>query len=206
MNFRNKGVTILVLALMVVVGSSMLAANSLGARPVAPPGPTLPGASIPKYVNQLLVPPVYQPTVVTDPVTGAVVWHDYSVDVSHFQQHILPAPLPHTSVRGYDGMVLTPTGPVYVRNSPAATFEETRGIPTRVTWQNNLTGPHLLPVDATLHWADPNNMGMPMTPFPAYPPGFPMAQSIVPIVTHLHGAEDRSDSDGNPEAWWSNSG
>lgn len=207
MIFTKKRLIVIMLALVMALGVGLWTAVSLAAPPPPPPpGPSLPGTMIPKFVNQLLIPPVYQPTVVTDPITGAVVRHDYTVDVSQFQQQVLPAPLPQTTVWGYGGMVSTPAGPVYVRNSPAATFEETRGIPARVTWQNNLTGPHLLPVDPTLHWADPNNMGMPMTPFPAYPPGFPMAQSIVPIVTHLHGAEDRSDSDGNPDAWWTNSG
>lgn len=207
MIFKKKGLIVIVLALSLVLGISLLAAVSMAAPPAAAPaGPSLPGTMIPKFVNQLLIPPAYQPTVVTDPVTGAVIRHDYNIDVSQFQQQVLPAPLPQTTVWGYGGMVSTPSGAVYLHNSPAATFEETRGIPTRVTWQNNLTGPHLLPVDPTLHWADPNNMGAQTAPFPAYPPGFPSAQSVVPIVTHLHGGEDRSDSDGNPEAWYTNSG
>lgn len=205
--FRKKGLFVIVLALALTLGIGLWTAVSMAAAPPPPPpGPSLPGTMIPKYVNQLLIPPAYQPTVVTDPVTGDMIRHDYTVDVSQFQEQVLPAPLPQTTVWGYGGMVSTPSGPVYLRNSPAATFEATRGIPVRVTWQNNITGPHLLPVDPTLHWADPNDMDMPMASFPAYPPGFPLAQSMVPIVTHLHGGEDRSDSDGNPNAWWTNSG
>lgn len=203
--FRKKGLIIIMLAIAMMVVIGLWTTVSMAAPPPpAPPGPSLPGTAIPKYVNQLLIPPAYQPTVVTDPVTG--VRHEYTIDVSQFQEQMLPAPLPQTWVYGYGGMVSTPGGPVYLRNSPAASFEATRGIPVRVTWLNNLTAPHILPVDPTLHWADPNNLGTPIAPFPAYPPGFPQAQSPVPIVTHLHGGEDKSDSDGNPDAWFTNSG
>ncbi|HIH03548.1 MAG TPA: hypothetical protein HA263_06765, partial [Methanoregulaceae archaeon] len=45
-------------------------------------------------------------------------------------------------------------------------------------------------------WADPNNMGMVMPPFPVFPPGFAQAQTNVPIIPHVHGAEVQSTSDG----------
>ncbi|MFA5809991.1 MAG: hypothetical protein WC935_06620, partial [Thermoleophilia bacterium] len=109
-NYRRKGIIFILLAFVLVLGTGFLAAISMAVPPAAPPGPTLPGTMIPKYVNQLLIPPVYQPTVVTDPITGAVVRHDYTVDVSQFQQQVLPAPLPQTTVWGYGGMVSTPTG------------------------------------------------------------------------------------------------
>ena len=112
---------------------------------------------------------------------------------------VVAPPMPKTTVWGYGGMVQTLSGPVYLQNSPAATFEATRGIPINVYWVNNMTGSQLFAVDPALHWADPNNMGMPMSPFPVFPPGFPRAQSPVPLVTHLHGGEVRSDSDGGPD-------
>ncbi len=40
----------------------------------------------------------------------------------------------------------------------------------------------------------------------AYPPGYDAAQIPTPIVTHLHGAEVQSTSDGGPEAWWTGTG
>lgn len=45
-------------------------------------------------------------------------------------------------------------------------------------------------------------MPMPTPPFQPFPPGYPLAQSPVPIVTHLHGGETEPSSDGNPEAWF----
>jgi spore coat protein A len=77
-----------------------------------------------------------------------------------------------------------------------------------VKWINGLVDangnylPHLLPVDQTLHWANP--LGGPAnrdtrptftsTPGPYTGP--------VPIVTHVHGAHTTEESDGYTEAWY----
>ena len=44
------------------------------------------------------------------------------------------------------------------------------------------------------------------SPFPAFPPGYPNAQSPVPLVTHLHGGENQSFYDGEPNEWFTASG
>jgi len=172
------------------------------APPLPVPAPTLNPNMIPKYVNQLVIPPVYTPIEKTDS-TGAVVSHDYTIDVTEFMQQVLPAPLPKTKVWGYGGNVTDSAGQTpYYRNAPAATFEAKRGIPINVIWQNKINGPHMFAVDPTLHWANPNNVPMmPAQPWPAFPMGFPDAQKTVPLVTHLHGGEVQSTSDGHPEAW-----
>jgi FtsP/CotA-like multicopper oxidase with cupredoxin domain len=91
----------------------------------------------------------------------------------------------------------------FVLNSPGPTFEAIKDIPVKVKWVNNIYSSHLFTVDPTLHWADPNNMGMMiMPPFRPYQAGYAMAQRPVPLVTHLHGGEDQSDFDGGPEQWW----
>jgi FtsP/CotA-like multicopper oxidase with cupredoxin domain len=165
----------------------------------------LPPTRIPKYVNQLVIPPVYEPAIITDPKTGEVLRHEYTVDVSQFEQQILPPRFPKTTVWGYGGMIKDPeTGEsVYFQNSPGATFEAVRGIPVHVQWVNNLDGPHLFAVDPTLHWANPNNISMiPPRPWPKFPPGFPDTQITVPIVPHLHGGETPPVSDGHPDAWF----
>lgn len=162
--------------------------------------------SIPKYNEQLVIPPVYEPTSVIDPVTGEIS-HNYIINVSQFQQQILPIGFPTTTVWGYGGVVrdsLTGNLLYNFKNAPGATFEAVRGVPINVQWLNNLTNPHTLPVDPTLHWADPNGLGMMVDPatVPPFPPGLPAAQSPVPIVTHLHGGETESSSDGHPDAWF----
>src|SRR3970040_2868741 len=59
---------------------------------------------------------------------------------------------------------------------------------------------HLLPVDPTLHWANPPGgiAGRDSRPDFATTPG--PYTGPVPIVTHLHGAHTREDSDGFAEA------
>lgn len=161
--------------------------------------------TIPMYVNQLVIPPVFEPSVVKDHHTGKVKSHNYRVTISQFTQQILPEGFPETTVWGYGSKVRDPqTGEIIrdFRSTPGPTFESVRHIPINVQWINNLTEPYSLAVDPTIHWADPNKMGMPMPPFPPFPPGFPLAQSPVPIVTHLHGGETEPPSDGYPEAWF----
>jgi len=90
-------------------------------------------------------------------------------------------------------------------NYPSFTIEAQYNRPVRVNWINGLVKknghylPHLLPVDQTLHWANPPG-GMAMrdmrgtTPTPYRGP--------VPIVTHVHGAQTHEESDGYAEAWY----
>jgi FtsP/CotA-like multicopper oxidase with cupredoxin domain len=181
--------------------------------------------TIPKYVNQLTgPPPVYDPVVVING-TGHVIGYNYTVFMDEFRQKILPTGTPlvqivgepwyndgKTWVWGYNGSAkdaLTGAPLGYVANSPSATFEATRGIPTNVTWVNRIDTAHMFAVDPTLHWANPNNfpmpgmgMGMPPVTAPIYPPGYPEAQFPVPLIPHLHGGEVQSTSDGHPEAWF----
>ena len=165
---------------------------------------------IPKWENQLYgPPPAYEPTVAIDPMTGLLT-HYYTVDISEFYQQILPPSMGlMTKVWGYGGVAKdavtgAPLG--YVRNSPGPSFEAVRGIPIEVKWVNNINTAHMMPIDPTLHWADPNNFGMPMPPFLPYPPGYPEAQYPVPLVTHLHGGEVQSYFDGGPDEWFTYNG
>ncbi len=163
------------------MGALLCACSLLFLQPAVDPSDA---HAIPKFVTALPIPSVYVPTIASD---GA---QEYAIDVREATQQVLPPGYPATKVWGYDGAW------------PGATFEATRGVPVRVTWTNHLENvSHMFAVDPTLHWADPNDAGMPMAPFPAFPPGFPSAQSPVPIVTHLHGGEVASSSDGFPLAF-----
>ena len=68
---------------------------------------------------------------------------------------------------------------------PSPTFDVRRGHPIAVRWQNDLPGTHFLPIDHTIHGAEAN---------------LPEARTVV----HLHGMKDMPDSDGYPEAWFTN--
>jgi FtsP/CotA-like multicopper oxidase with cupredoxin domain len=181
--------------------------------------------SIPQFVNQLNQPPsVFVPTNVTDK-SGNLIRQEYTVKVSQFTQQILPtinaagqptgfAP---TKVWGYEGQAKNAvTGEAMgdVSSTPGSTFEAIQGVPIQVKWVNNLVDSqgkplsYFVPVDPTIHWANPNNLPMDMTNTntPSFPPGNLEAQSSVPIVTHLHGGEVQSTSDGGPNAWWTADG
>jgi spore coat protein A len=63
-------------------------------------------------------------------------------------------------------------------------------------------------VDPTLLWANPNNIPSTTPPVtaPTFPPGYTRAQSPAALVTHLHGGEVQSTSDGGPNAWFTATG
>jgi bilirubin oxidase len=154
---------------------------------------------IPKYVTELVIPPVMPP--VSGKANKSI--DKYVIAVRQFSQQILPPGLPSTAVWGYGAPAANDTFHV-----PACTIEAKVDRPVRVTWVNDLVDkhgsylPHLLSVDPTLHWANPpggasGRDSMPMftsTPGPYTGP--------VPLVTHLHGAEVTEESDGYPEAWY----
>lgn len=140
----------------------------LFALPVSAPNGLLDPLTIPKYVNQLTrPPPVYTPQIVTD--KGSIKFV-YTVTVTNFSQQILPPPLPQTPVWGYGGLArdaLTGKPLGFIASQPGPTFEAIRGVPIEVTWVNSLEFDHMFPVDPTLHWADPNDFGMPDPPVPS---------------------------------------
>jgi|GEM_PF-234217 len=158
------------------------------------PGGTLNPTTITKYVTPLVIPPE-MPKTTTSPTLDY-----YEIAVRQFQQQILPSPLPKTTVWSY-GSVNHPG----TFNYPAFTIEATANKMTQVKWINDLkdavTGnflPHLLPIDQTLHWANP-----PGTPGRDMP-GTSQAPYTgpVPLITHVHGAHTTEESDGYPEAWY----
>jgi FtsP/CotA-like multicopper oxidase with cupredoxin domain len=196
-------IIVMLSSMCVVAGAHTATDHSKTVRlPVhgGPSGPLLDPKTIPKYVNQLTGPP---------PVFVPVKGNQYCVTVTSFYQQILPPSLPMTHVWGYGGLAkdaVTGTLLGVVRNTPAPTFEATRNISLSVNWINDLNDPHIFAVDPTIHWANPNNMSMAMPPFQSFPPGYPQAQSSVPLVPHVHGLEVASTSDGNPDAWWTADG
>jgi bilirubin oxidase len=156
--------------------------------------------SIPKYRSPLVLPPAMPRT--TGRPRDSIDY--YEIAVRQFSQQILPAGMPQTTVWSY-GSVNDPG----TFNYPAFTIEATQGTPVRVKWINGLVDadgrylPHLLPVDPTLHWANPpgGQQGRDMRPeFAKTPTRY---TGPVPLVTHLHGGENTlQDSDGFAEAWY----
>ena len=154
------------------------------------PGGTLDIRNVPKFVTRLVVPP-------TMPQSAP---NAYNIAVRQVFQQILPHPFPATKVWAYGSATDDSTF-----HSPACTIEVVRGTPIEVTWLNELKDangsylPHLLPVDPTLHWANPPGPRDMRPTFAQAPDAY---RGPVPTVTHVHGMEGVEDwSDGYAEAW-----
>jgi bilirubin oxidase len=167
------------------------------------PGGTLDPETISKYTTPLIIPPAMPRTSKIN-VKGDKNIDYYEIAVRQFQQQILPPGMPQTTVWSY-GSANHPGS----FNYPAFTIEAKWKAPVRVKWINDLkdpaTGnflPHLLPVDPTLHWANPpgGDAGRDMRPTFTETPG--PYTGPVPIVTHLHGGHSTQESDGYAEAWY----
>jgi FtsP/CotA-like multicopper oxidase with cupredoxin domain len=163
------------------------------------PGGTLDPLSVPKFVEPLVIPPA-MPRTARLHVAGSKTVDYYEIAVRQFTQQILPPGLPATTVWSYGSATTSGTF-----NYPAFTIEAKWKQPVRVKWVNGLVDelggylPHLLPVDQTLHWANP----------PGGPGGTDTSTlnsspylGPVPIVTHVHGAHTSDESDGYAEAWY----
>ena len=164
-------------------------------------GPSLDPTSIPKYLTPLLVPPA-MPRARKLRVLGGKNVDYYEIAVRQHDQQVLPVGLPATTVWGYGPRVAQGGGPL-VFNAPSLTIEAKWNTPVRVRWVNELVDaagdhlPHLLPVDQTLHWANPAG--------PIDDVGEPTLEPYVgpvPMVTHVHGAQATDESDGYAEAWY----
>ena len=178
------------------------------------PGGTLDPTSIPKYQTAMLIPPV-MPRAGTIIMPGGKPADYYEISMRQFDEQILPTPLPATTVWGYGAVSSASKRGLLLHHAPSLTIESMWNRPVRVKWINELVDSsgrylsHLLPVDPTLHWANP-----PQGSDPAYGTGTRDSRPTftetpgpytgpVPIVTHLHGSAGVGDeSDGYAEAWY----
>lgn len=192
-------VAVVFLSLALVFSAGPILADAL-------PGGTLDPTYIPKYETPLVIPPA-MPMTGTVKVKGGKNVEYYEIAVRQFGQYILPESMGKmTTVWSYGSVQHAGTvaeGGSF--NYPALTVEARWNKPVRVKWINDLVDedgsylPHLLPVDQTLHWANPpaglgntDTRGTDPEPY----------DGPVPIITHVHGAHTTEDSDGYPEAWY----
>ncbi|KAF0219147.1 MAG: Bilirubin [Geobacteraceae bacterium] len=177
----------------------LLTALSAGDGFAFVPGGTLDPTTIPMFAEPLPVPSVMPKKGTIDEKIDY-----YEIAARQFSQQVLPTGMPKTKVWGYG----SPSNPATF-SFPARTIEAKADRPVRVKWINDLKDgsgkflPHLLPVDQTLHWANPPQEcidGMIMTDCRGKSQEY--YTGPVPIVTHLHGAHVNPESDGFPEAWY----
>ncbi len=168
------------------------------------PGGTLAPGDVDKFTLPLVKPPAMPPSKGSNKNKDM-----YKIGVRQFKQRILSPPHPETTVWSYGSTDFPGTvaqGGTF--NYPAFTIEAGWNKTTQVLWRNELVDsnggflPHLLPVDPTLHWANPPGgvAGRDSRPSFSSTPG--PYTGPVPIVTHVHGAHTREDSDGYAEAWY----
>ncbi|MFV0460965.1 MAG: multicopper oxidase family protein [Actinomycetales bacterium] len=182
-------------------------------------GGTLAATAIPQFTDPLFIPPVMARLARIFTPDGRADY--YKIAIREFSQQMLPTGLPATTVWGYG-----PTsGGTF--HSPSMTIETVSGRPVQIKWINDLVDsrgryrPHLLPVDPTLHWANPERRagadgvratdikpdftGLTYTPpdlFTDPATQYTTYSGPVPIATHVHGAmRVGGESDGYPEAW-----
>jgi spore coat protein A, manganese oxidase len=170
------------------------------------PGGTLDPLSVPKYVTPLLIPPA-MPRAGKVTVRGRKNIDYYEIAMRQFQQQILPAGMPITTVWGY-GPKTAQNGP-QIFHAPSLTIEAKADTPVRIKWINELVDangnylPHLLPVDPTLHWANPPGGLAARDTRPRFGSTPSSYTGPVPTVPHVHGAVGVGDeSDGYAEAWY----
>jgi FtsP/CotA-like multicopper oxidase with cupredoxin domain len=172
------------------------------------PGGTLDLTTLPKFVTPMLIPPV-MPKAATITMPGGKPADYYEISMKQITEQILPAGYPPTTVWGYGAVSSASNKGLLIHNAPSLTIEAQWNRPVRVKWINDLKDasgnylPHLLPVDPTLHWANPpgGTAGRDMRPTFDSTPG--RYTGPVPIVTHVHGAVGvGDDSDGYAEAWY----
>ena len=173
------------------------------------PGGTLDPAGVPKYATPLLVPPV-MPRAATITMPGGKPVDYYEISVRQFAEQILPAGYRDpTTVWGYGAVTTQASNGLKIHNAPSLTIEAQYNRPVRVKWINELVDaaghfrPHLLPVDPTLHWANPPGGAAGRDTRPTFTETPGRYTGPVPLVTHAHGAVGVGDeSDGYAEAWY----
>ena len=172
------------------------------------PGGTLHPTLIPKYQTPLLIPPV-MPRAGTITLRGGKPADYYEISMRQITEQILPAGLPATTVWGYGAVKGQGRDPLLLHHAPSLTIEAQWKRPVRVKWINDLVDEdgnylsHLLPVDQTLHWANPPGGEAGRDTRPTFEETPERYTGPVPMVTHVHGAVGVGDeSDGYAEAWY----
>lgn len=173
------------------------------------PGGTLDAVALPKFVTPLLIPPV-MPKAGTIKQKGGKIADYYEISMKQITEQILPVGYPATTVWGYGSVNGAGSkNPVMLHNAPSLTIEAQAGRPVRIKWINDLKDaagnylPHLLPVDPTLHWANPAGGRVGRDTRPTFTQTPDSYTGPVPTVPHVHGAVGVGDeSDGYAEAWY----
>ncbi|MDH4209222.1 MAG: copper oxidase, partial [Anaerolineae bacterium] len=157
-------------------------------------GIPLPGKQIPQFIDPL--------PDLTNGGLHVIDGTDVTLSMEEFQSLVMPTGFVPANGLAYAGTYVW--GYRQVGQSPTSSYINpvivaTRGIPTKMTFVNNLGDTSasqitawLTSTDQTLHWADPK---MEMGSLVNY-------AGPIPAVVHLHGGEVPPQLDGGPDAWF----
>ena len=153
-----------------VLAAGMAIENTRVSRGMAPASTALDPSSLTPYVDPLPLPEILRSTSSRpspdDPNTKLPY---YRVAMREIHQKV-HRDLPATRMWGFNS------------TSPGPIFETRSGQGILVEWANELPAKHFLPIDHTLHGAEPD-------------------KPEVRCVVHLHGGKTPPSSDGYPEDW-----
>jgi spore coat protein A len=172
-------------------GAGLLLPLSFAKKAFAQSVPLLDALAQPKFVNPLPNPLAPSYIYKASGLAGNMPRFDIRAEqIVHETGLIDPASgrKLRTTLWGYG----TPSQPAVY---PGYSFNLRTGQEVKVRYSNRLDGisyPADVPVDQTMHWADPLNGGNPAN-MPYTGP--------VPLVAHQHGGDTESLSDGLPDAW-----
>lgn len=165
----------------VIFGAALAVVLMMGATSLFSQVPLLDPNTIPKWTDEMYVPPLMNPALETNIHIGMY-------PIEQYYHSSFPV---KTKMWGYGTTKET-------AHSPANTIAAVRGVPITVNWTNNLVDDagnylvHPIDIDQTIPWADPLGTGPVMTRY----------NGPVPTVVHLHGGEVKSESDGHYSAWF----
>jgi spore coat protein A, manganese oxidase len=162
-----------------------------GAVPVTLPAPGTAAVLLDAALHPKFTRPLPNPlSLINRFVPNGLIGSNYGLQIKEFTSKIgLVSPtgtVLNTVLWGYGTAVQPPT-------SPARSFSVRSGSTIQVSYTNQLLNnngtplAHRLPIDTTLMWANPGNLG---------------GQAPVPLVAHRHGGSNADTGvDGLPDAW-----
>jgi FtsP/CotA-like multicopper oxidase with cupredoxin domain len=165
-------------------------------------------------LNSTAIPQFVDPLPSIQVIDGTV---PHTLNMCEFKANVLPTGFVPaagvyggTDVWGYVADGACPTTPQSTYIGPIVVA--TRGVPTQMTFVNNLGDSATSKVlfwgtatDQTLHWADPLNYMCSSMSQPGMLPAFPCNVNYggpIPATVHLHGGEVPPVLDGGPDSWF----
>ncbi len=140
-----------------------------------------------KFMTDLRMPgqiPVALPDSTRTFTGSKLIANHYTIDINEFKDQLHPQ-LGETTFWGYNPTraLGVAVGTTPLQKHLGGIIIAQKGVPTQITFRNNLPTKHILPVDTSIQGADP---------------------SVVPnrTATHLHGGQVPWTSDGGPFSFW----